>query len=61
MYPLAQRYLGQAVAASPSDAASAERLKLTQFVLTWDPFRQNIPDCIAIASSCRPSRRQERG
>lgn len=43
MYPLAQRYLGQAVAASPSDAASAERLKLTQFVLTWDPFRQNIP------------------
>jgi tetratricopeptide (TPR) repeat protein len=40
MYPVAQRYLGQAIAASPFDAASAERLKLTQFVLTWDPFRQ---------------------
>ncbi len=44
MYPMAQRYLQQAVAASPSDAASAERLKLTNFVLTWDPFRQTIPE-----------------
>ncbi len=43
MYPLAQRYLQQAVAASPSDAANAERLKLTDFVLAWDPFRQTIP------------------
>lgn len=44
MYPVARRYLAEAVAASPSDAASAERLKLTQLVLTGDPFQRQIPD-----------------
>lgn len=43
-YPVAQRYLEQAVAASAGDSASAQRLKLTQLVLAWDPFRQQIPD-----------------
>lgn len=43
-YPRAQRYLEEAVAASPSDAASAGRLKLTGFVLNWDPFRPQIPN-----------------
>jgi tetratricopeptide (TPR) repeat protein len=43
-YAEAQRYLEQAVAAVPGDAASAALLKSTQTVLAMDPFRPQIPD-----------------
>ena len=43
LYPVAQRYLEQAIAASSADAASAQRLKLAEYVLNWDPFRRQIP------------------
>lgn len=41
-YPLAYRYLQGAVAADPSDAESAARLKTTELVLQMDPFQRQI-------------------
>lgn len=41
-YVEAERYLEEALAANPSDNAAAERLKLTEYVLHWDPFRQGL-------------------
>jgi tetratricopeptide (TPR) repeat protein len=41
-YSLAQRYLQEAVAADPTDAQSAARLKTTELVLRMDPFRRQI-------------------
>jgi len=38
-YPLAQRYLQEAVAANPKDTESAAMLKMTGLVLQMDPFR----------------------
>ena len=43
LYPMAQRYLQSAVAASPNDTESADRLRMTRFVLRMDPFRPQIP------------------
>jgi tetratricopeptide (TPR) repeat protein len=43
LYPAAQRYLDDAVAASPGDAQSAGLLRKTEFVLEMDPFRTRIP------------------
>ena len=42
MYPAAERYLRQAVAAAPGDAASAALLKTTQSVLRLDPYRPQV-------------------
>lgn len=42
LYPLAQRYLEEAVAASPDDATSAAWLRQAEFVLEMDPYRQHI-------------------
>ncbi len=41
-YPLAQRYLEQAVAATPSDYVINDRLKIATRVLEMDPFRRQI-------------------
>ena len=41
-YSLAARYLEAAVAAAPSDADSAARLKTAELVLRMDPFRERI-------------------
>jgi tetratricopeptide (TPR) repeat protein len=41
-YTIARRYLEDAVAANPSDAQSAARLKITEGVLQMDPFRRQI-------------------
>ena len=41
-YALAQRYLQSAVAANPSDAQNAVRLKTTELVLQMDPFRRQL-------------------
>jgi tetratricopeptide (TPR) repeat protein len=41
-YPLAERYLQAAVAADPSDAESAARLKTAELVLQMDPFQRKI-------------------
>jgi tetratricopeptide (TPR) repeat protein len=41
-YPLAERYLREAIAANPSDTQSVERLKITELVLRMDPFRRQI-------------------
>lgn len=41
-YPLAQRYLQEAVAANPKDTESAATLKMTELVLQIDPFRRQI-------------------
>jgi tetratricopeptide (TPR) repeat protein len=43
MYPTAERYLQEAVAAAPDDVASAALLKTTQNVLRLDPYRPQIP------------------
>jgi tetratricopeptide (TPR) repeat protein len=42
-YPLAQRYLEEAVAANPKDAQSLDRLKTVELVVQMDPFRRQIP------------------
>ncbi len=42
MYPMAERYLQEAVSAAPQDAASAALLKTTQYVLRLDPYRPQI-------------------
>jgi len=42
LYPEAQRYLQEAVAAAPGDAQSSDRLKTTELVLRMDPFRRQI-------------------
>jgi tetratricopeptide (TPR) repeat protein len=41
-YPLAQRYLEEAVAGNPSDTRSADQLKMTEMVLEMDPFRRQL-------------------
>jgi len=41
-YPLAERYLAQAVVNDPEDAASRARLKTTELVLAMDPFRRPV-------------------
>ncbi len=41
-YALAQRYLQQAVAATPGDYVSNDRLKIASLVLQLDPFRPRI-------------------
>jgi tetratricopeptide (TPR) repeat protein len=41
-YSLAEHYLEAAVAGNPSDARSAERLKMAELVLRMDPFRRQI-------------------
>ncbi len=41
-YPLAQRYLEEAVAGTPSDTRSADQLKMTEMVLKMDPFRRQL-------------------
>jgi len=38
----AERYLEEALLANPHDAESAQRLKMTEYVLHWDPFRQGL-------------------
>jgi len=42
-YPVAHKYLQEAVAAAPRDTVSAARLRTTELVLHMDPFRQQIP------------------
>jgi len=44
MYPAAEHYLNEAVAAAPGDAASAALLKTTDAVLRLDPYRPRIQD-----------------
>ncbi len=41
-YAVAERYLQAAVSATPSDAPSTDRLKITELVLQLDPFRAEI-------------------
>jgi tetratricopeptide (TPR) repeat protein len=41
-YPVAERYLQEAVSAAPGDAASAALLKTTQSAIRLDPFRPQI-------------------
>jgi predicted Zn-dependent protease len=41
-YPQAQTFLQAAIAANPSDAESADRLKTTEMVLSMDPYRRPI-------------------
>ena len=41
-FPLAEHYLQSAAADNFIDAASAERLKTTQLVLSMDPFRRQV-------------------
>lgn len=41
-YPVAERYLGEAVAADPEDSQSANLLKTTRFVLIMDPYRLQL-------------------
>ncbi len=41
-YPLAQRYLQEALKRDPNDGGSAERLKTTQMILRMDPFQRQI-------------------
>ena len=41
-YSLAEHYLQEAVAVNPSDARSAEQLKMAELVLRMDPFRRQI-------------------
>lgn len=43
-YPMAERYLAQAAASLPNDAATAALLKTTDYVLKMDPFRPQISD-----------------
>lgn len=41
-YAEAQRYLQQAVAEAPRNAQAQQRLKMTEDILRWDPFRQGL-------------------
>ncbi len=41
-YVEAERYLEEALAANPGDNESAEQLKMTEYVLHWDPYRQGL-------------------
>ncbi|HEY1650001.1 MAG TPA: tetratricopeptide repeat protein [Terracidiphilus sp.] len=43
-FPLAERYLAQAVASAPNDTASATLLQTTDLVLKMDPFRPQLSD-----------------
>lgn len=41
-YVEAERYLEEARAADPGDTETAHRLQMTEYVLHWDPFRQQL-------------------
>lgn len=41
-YPEAEHYLQEALATNPDDAHAQQRLKATDYVLHWDPFRQGL-------------------
>lgn len=41
-YVEAERYLQEALAANPSDAQTEQRLRMTEYVLHWDPFRPGL-------------------
>lgn len=41
-YPEAERYFQDALIAKPHDPQIAQRLKMTEYVLHWDPFRQGL-------------------
>jgi len=41
-YPVAERYLQEAIAADPEDAASAAQLKTVEDVLLMDPLRRGV-------------------
>jgi tetratricopeptide (TPR) repeat protein len=41
-YPMARRYLQEAITANPADARSADLLKTTDVVLQMDPFQRGI-------------------
>lgn len=41
-YPEAERYLREALAIAPQDTEADARLKMTEFVLHWDPFRPQL-------------------
>jgi tetratricopeptide (TPR) repeat protein len=41
-YVEAERYLEEALAANPGDTESEQNLKLTEYVLHWDPYRQGL-------------------
>ncbi len=41
-YPLAERYLKEAVAGNPGDKRSADLLQTTELVLRMDPFRRQL-------------------
>ncbi len=50
-YPLAEKYLGAAIAANPNDTHSSAELETTRDVLQLDPFRHSTP-----GSPARPHR-----
>lgn len=41
-YVDAEHYLQEALAANPGDAQAAQSLKMTEYVLHWDPFRRRL-------------------
>jgi tetratricopeptide (TPR) repeat protein len=41
-YAEAERYLQEALNAHPSDPQTEDRLKMTEYVLHWDPFRPQL-------------------
>lgn len=41
-YPEAEHYLEEALDANPNDAQAQQRLKMTEYVLHWDPFRPGL-------------------
>lgn len=43
-YPAAERYLDEALAIAPGDTQADDRLKMTEFVLHWDPFRPELKE-----------------
>ncbi len=43
-YPEAERYLEEALAIAPGDQRADDRLKMTEFVLHWDPFRPQLKE-----------------
>lgn len=43
-YPEAERYLDEALAIAPEDKQADDRLKMTEFVLHWDPFRPQLKE-----------------
>jgi tetratricopeptide (TPR) repeat protein len=43
-YPEAERYLEEALAMAPGDKQADDRLRMTEFVLHWDPFRPQLTE-----------------